>query len=629
MLDTLRRGAQTWVAKLLMAILVVSFGAWGIADVFRNFSVHAVASVGDTDIEATEFQRVYQRQIQNFSRQMGQAVSAETAMAFGLPQRILGQLMADAALLDAARGYGIGLSDDALAKAIADDPVLRPQGATAFDRAYFQQLLQQNGFSEASYVAQRRGDELRKQLLDGVVGDVTAPAALIEAVARYRNEVRIVETATLPRSAVTPVPEPTDDDLAKWYDTNKATFAAPEIRTLSIVSATPDALADPAAVSDEEARREYERTKASFGTPETRRIQQVLLPTIEDAEAAAAKIAAGGSFDQLIAERGLKPEDVDLGVMTKAQVIDPAVAEAAFALPPNQVSQPIGATFGGALIRVTEITPEHIRPYEEVAAEIKRTIATRLAEKQILDLHDEIEDARAGGATIREIAERFKLKLVTAEVDAQGARADGTEVADLPEKQALLQAAFAADEGGETDPVPSGKGFVWYSVDKVAPAHDRPLADVRDKAAAAWTDAKVDELLAAKADAMVEAVKAGGDFAQLAADAGATVATSDAFARNAPKPELGPAGVDAAFGGPAGHVVAVEGPDRNRIVMRVKNAVVPPFFAEAADSVDAARQLRTELESSLEAQYVEALKKKLGTTVNQALLDSVIGLGSR
>ncbi len=64
MLDSFRRGAQTLPAKLLMGVLVAAFGAWGIADVFRNVGVRSVATVGDTEIEATEFQRVYQRQIQ-------------------------------------------------------------------------------------------------------------------------------------------------------------------------------------------------------------------------------------------------------------------------------------------------------------------------------------------------------------------------------------------------------------------------------------------------------------------------------------------------------------------------------------------------------------------------------------
>lgn len=629
MLDSLRRGAKTLPAKILMGVLVLSFAVWGIADVFRNVGSHAIASVGDTEIEAIDFQRVYQRQIQAFSRQLGQPVTAEMAAAFGLPQRILSQLTADAALRDAANGYGLGISDAALAKEIADDPSLRPQGASSFDRTYFAQLLAQNGMSEAAYVEERRNRSLGGQIVDGLIGGVVTPTALVEAVSRYRNEVRIVEYVTVPRSSITPAPVPTDDELTKWYDANKTTFEAPETRNLSVIALTPDTIADAASVSDEDARKEYERTKAQYGAPEARRIQQILYPTIEEARAAADKLKAGTTFEQLAAERNLKPEDIDLGLMTADKVIDPAVRDAAFKLAPNTASEPVGTAFGGALLRVTEIQPEHVKPFEEVSAEIKGKVARRLAERQVLDLRDEVEDARAGGATLAEIGTRFKLKVITAEVDAGGNKADGTPGPELPEQQKLLQAAFGADEGSETDAIPSAGGYVWYSVDKVAPAHDRPLAEVREKAVAAWTEGKIDELLAAKADALVKRLKDGTPFADVARDAGLTIATSDGFARNAQKPELGTQGVEAAFNGPEGHAAAVEGPDGSRVVIRVKSSVVPPFFPEAADSVDAARQFRSELEASLEGQYVEELKQQLGTTVNQAMLDATIGLGSR
>lgn len=628
MLDTLRRGAKTWVAKLLMALLVVSFGIWGIADVFRNFGTPTVAEVGDTKIELGEFQRVYQRQVQGFSRQLGQPIDAEMAAQFGIPQRVLNQLMADATLTDAARRYGLGISDEALAKEIADDPSLRPQGANAFDRAYFNQLLQQNGMSEATYVADRRVFNLRRQLTEGLVGGVTTPTALVEVVSRYRNEVRTVDYAVLPRSLIQPAPVPKDDELATWYEANKATFQAPETRKVSIIAATPETIADANGVSDEDARKEYERTKTQFVASEQRRIQQILLPTIEDAAAAAEKIKAGSTFDALAAEKGLKPEDIDLGLMAKDKVLDPAVAEAAFKLQLNEVSGPIGATFGGALIRVTEIVPEQVKPFDAVKAEIKSSIALRAAERQVLDLHDEVEDARAGGATLAEIAERFKLKLQTTEVDAEGNGPDGKPVEGLPEKDKLVAAAFAADEGDENDPIQVGRGFVWYAIDGITAAHDRPLAEIRDKAVAGWTDEKVDELLAAKADELVKALKAGGDFAALATAAGAKVETTEPFARNGEVAALGGPGVDAAFSGPEGTVAVVEGADGGRVVLKVKSAVVPPFFAEAADSADAAKRFQDELENSLVAQYIGELQNQLGTSVNQSMLDTAIGRSS-
>ena len=77
MLTQMRRGAGTWVAKIFIALLVVSFGIWGIADIFRGFGVNQLAKVGDTEITAVEFQRDYERAIQRLSQQMGRPIPAD------------------------------------------------------------------------------------------------------------------------------------------------------------------------------------------------------------------------------------------------------------------------------------------------------------------------------------------------------------------------------------------------------------------------------------------------------------------------------------------------------------------------------------------------------------------------
>ena len=54
MLDALRRGAQGWLAKILFAILIVSFGVfWNVSDVFRGAGRGSVAHVGSEEISVT------------------------------------------------------------------------------------------------------------------------------------------------------------------------------------------------------------------------------------------------------------------------------------------------------------------------------------------------------------------------------------------------------------------------------------------------------------------------------------------------------------------------------------------------------------------------------------------------
>ncbi len=61
MLDALRKGAGTWVAKIFLVLLVLSFAAWGIADVFRGFQTTTAAKVGDAEVSLIDFERSYRQ----------------------------------------------------------------------------------------------------------------------------------------------------------------------------------------------------------------------------------------------------------------------------------------------------------------------------------------------------------------------------------------------------------------------------------------------------------------------------------------------------------------------------------------------------------------------------------------
>ena len=79
------------------------------------------------------------------------------------------------------------------------------------------------------------------------------------------------------------------------------------------------------------------------------------------------------------------------------------------------------------LVQVVKIEPEQITPFEEVAAEIKRELATERAKARSPTRHDKIEDERAGGSTLTEAAQKLKLAARTIEaIDRSGRDPDGT-----------------------------------------------------------------------------------------------------------------------------------------------------------------------------------------------------------
>src|SRR5919108_1624411 len=98
MLDALRRGAASWLAKTLLFVLVISFAIWGVADVFRGYGQGSLARIGAIEISTAEFQRAYQLQLDGLARQIGRRLTPEQARAFNLDARVLSNLLGAAAI---------------------------------------------------------------------------------------------------------------------------------------------------------------------------------------------------------------------------------------------------------------------------------------------------------------------------------------------------------------------------------------------------------------------------------------------------------------------------------------------------------------------------------------------------
>ncbi|MEM8703625.1 MAG: SurA N-terminal domain-containing protein, partial [Pseudomonadota bacterium] len=97
MLDSLRKGAGTWIAKLFIALLIFSFAIWGVTDFLQGFGQNTAAKVGETEVSIFEFDRTYRQDLNRLAQQFGRPLTAEEGAALGVPQQALGRLIAEAA----------------------------------------------------------------------------------------------------------------------------------------------------------------------------------------------------------------------------------------------------------------------------------------------------------------------------------------------------------------------------------------------------------------------------------------------------------------------------------------------------------------------------------------------------
>jgi peptidyl-prolyl cis-trans isomerase D len=521
----------------------------------------------------------------------------------------------------------LGLSQDRLAKLIADDPAFHSVNGQ-FDRLTFSSVLRNAGLREQDYINSQSQTAIRSQIVDALSDGYAAPKVLTDAIGAYRHEKRTVDYLLLSNANIDAVKAPGDDVLTPWYDGRKANYRAPEYRKVSYVKLEPVDVADTAAVTEDEMRTEYDRRKESFRTVATRTIEQLTFPSRAAADAAAAKLSSGTSFDDLVKAEGKTSADVLLGEFSKDRVPDAKVAEAAFAVAADGgVSPVVDGAFGPVILRVTNIRPEAVRSFDEVKEELRKDIALSAASEEVMRLHDKIEDERASGAPIKEVADQLKLKLVTIDaIDATGKDKNGDDVAGLPEQAALLQEVFKADVGAETLPVNVGRdGYVWFDLDEVTPARDRTLDEARDEVGADWMAEQQRAALAKKAGELKQRLAQGAKLADIANELGLAVETKSGLMRSTSDAALSPAAVVAAFSGPNGFVTNAAGIGGEGQVLLQVTAVEDGGPTDALQ--DDSRQIEALAGVSgadIVDQMVATLQAAYGVTINQTLGETAI-----
>src|ERR1700722_5813705 len=328
MLRGMRKASSNWLGKIIMAtvmgVLIVSFGIWGIADIFRGFGQSTLAKVGHTEISAEQFRQIYTDRLQQIGRQFGRPLTADQARAFGLDRQVLQQTIAEATLDEEARRLGLGQSNDETMRMIFTDPNFKGVNG-AFDPNRFQAAMRQYGFSEQRYVPEQRRVSLRRQNAGSNTAGLEPPKVLIDALTRFANEQRSIEYVKLDAAQAGTIDPPSPEALAGYFDERKTLFRAPEYRKISFVAVTPEDIGKWSEVSDEDARKLFEQRRDRLGTPERRQLSQIIFPNVEEASAARNRIASGLSFEDLAKERGLNPSDIDLGLVTKSAIGDPAI----------------------------------------------------------------------------------------------------------------------------------------------------------------------------------------------------------------------------------------------------------------------------------------------------------------
>ncbi|NOD46351.1 MULTISPECIES: peptidylprolyl isomerase [unclassified Ruegeria] len=489
-----------WILMGLLMLGLAGFGATNLSGTVRT-----VAHVGDESISVDEYVRELQREIRAVEAQTGQPLQMSQARELGLDQNALARLTALAALDNEVGQLGISIGDENLQQDIVAIPAF--QGVDgSFDREAYRFQLEQIGMTDSEFETDLRKESARTIVQGAIMGGVEMPATLTDTMTDYIGARRSFTVATVGTEALeSSIADPTEAQIQAYYDENGALFTLPRTKQLTYAILSPAMLIDSVEVDQDALRALYDSRSAEFNQPARRLVERLNFPDEAAASEAKAQLEVGGTtFEQLVRDRDLELNDIDLGDVTREDLGE--AADAVFAADLDAVVGPLPSVFGPALFRINGSLAANNVPFEEAEPALREELAAERARRLIEAQSEDINDMLAGGATLEELADETEMELGqidwTRESSDEIAAYDGFRVA-----------AEAVQEGDFPEIAFLEDGSIFaLRLNEVLPRRPEPLDSARDRVAAAWLQAETNKALEERANAVLTQLATDGDF---------------------------------------------------------------------------------------------------------------------
>lgn len=491
MLDSIRNSAQSFGVKVAFGVIILVFVFWGIGNFNDRDYSNVVAMVNGEPIVAQEFERAYMG-AEEYILRNNPGMTREQLIKDHLGRQVLRDLIQAALVQQEARRAGMTATPLELREAVGKMDIFHNEKGS-FDPAAYQRYLDNRRISAADYEG-RLGNEISsRKIMELITAPVWVDPEEVRKRYDFMTENRGVNYVFVPASDFLDKARVEDKAIEDWYEANKNDFAIPQTVDVSYVVVGPDKLVDPASFQEAEALAWYEANKSEFGRAEQIRARHILIPVPEDApeeqqqaarerlEKALAELGQGKDFAEVADAynvEGAAGPGGELGWILRDQMV-PAFEEAAFALEPGIISDPVRTRFGWHVILVDEKKEGGTQAFSEAEAEVRKALAREKGMEKLNDVLDGLIEDNITGRPLTEAALRFGLK-----AERSGPLNQEELMHKLGIKPEGAQALLSAPAGAPLDTaLEAGDQYVIARVEASVPASVRPFAEVREEVA--------------------------------------------------------------------------------------------------------------------------------------------------
>lgn len=626
MLRLMRESAGSWIIKILLGLIVLAFVFVG-TGTYNSGKASKIGSVNGSPITISDYQTAYYNILGNLRQQFGGQLNDEIIKMFNVQQQAVDQVIEAELMRQAAERVDIIVSNQELIESITRIPAFQEQGV--FDKERYRLLLSQNRLTPESFEIMQKEAILFNKLQAIVAGSVKVSEEEARAWYEWENTAVVIAYASFDPQTFTDI-EITDEMLKSHYEAHKQDYMTEPAVKARYIKFDPLAYRDKVVVSDQEIENYYNANPREYKIEEMVSGRQIILKSADEddngpgeekrteALAIMERAKAGEDFAELAkqySEDPAKETGGAFGPLTRSSLL-PAVAEAAFSLEIDEISDPIKTRHGWHILKIEERLPAATKPLDEVADLIRAKLAEIKARNRAYDEAVSTYNISFGDDDLADNAMELGLDLAEADFFT---RAQGP--ADVPGASEFADIAFGLPLKDISDVIDINGIYYLIQVIAEQPEQVPDFETVREQVK---HDVMLEQQRQAAENAAKELLAEAGDAGSLSAAAeekGYNIRTVNIQSRNNPPPEFEQASavMDVAYDlSPESPLpeTAIQGEDGKyyAVALTGRTPPIPAGFSLARDNI--IERLTRQKQNDLFQSWITRLRENSRITIS-------------
>lgn len=485
MLQSMRQGAQSTTAKIIIGLIVLSFAAFGLETLLPGGAGTSVAEVNGEEISPFALQEAVTQQKRQLISILGEDIDPALLDDERLQPRALESLIQRALLLQNASKLNLVASDAQIGKSITAIDAFQLNGS--FSPEAYKSVLANAGYTPERFRRMQAEDIVLTQLQTALSETEFVTQQELSAMANLLAEERDVRYLVIPEGKLVDNSALSESALQTYYEAYQSDFLKPEQVVVDYILLTPDDFREP--VAEDLVRQQYESVRDEYTVTTQSRVSHILLiPGEDESEGDFARRVADVSerLDRLEDFSALAEElSDDIGSASLGGELGftdgtafPEEMEAAIAAlqEPGEVSAAVITDAGTHFIRLDERIAGETVSFDDVKEELRSSIESAEAERALLVKVEELRDLVFNAPDLSDPAETIGAAVARSEAFS---RESGS---GLFSEDALRQMAFSDDvlnarNNSEVVEL-SGRRFAVLRINEVKPAQVAPFLEV-------------------------------------------------------------------------------------------------------------------------------------------------------